>query len=77
VQRGCHETIRCEEIRRTHDRSWPVKKGRHRRFEEARALKRSSDINIEDIFESLQSERSDGDSDRLEPDDEFDDDADD
>ena len=34
-----------------------MKKGRHRRFEEARALKRSSDINIEDIFESLQAER--------------------
>jgi hypothetical protein len=39
-----------------------VKKGRHRRFEEARALKRSTDINIEDIFESLQAERpGDGD----------------
>jgi hypothetical protein len=37
-----------------------VKKGRHRRFEEARALKRSSDINIEDIFESLQAERPEG-----------------
>ena len=34
-----------------------MKKGRHRRFEEARALKRSSDINIEDIFESLQADR--------------------
>jgi hypothetical protein len=40
-----------------------VKKGRHRRFEEARALKRSSDINIEDLFESLQSERSSSDTD--------------
>jgi hypothetical protein len=37
-----------------------VKKGRHRRFEEARALKRSQDINIEDLFESLQTERSSG-----------------
>ena len=37
-----------------------MKKGRHRRFEEARALKRSSDINIEDIFESLQADRPEG-----------------
>ena len=52
-----------------------MKKGRHRRFEEARALKRSSDINIEDIFESLQSERAAGDDDRPEwDDDESDDD---
>ena len=41
----------------SHDRSWPVKKGRHRRFEEARALKRSQYIDIEGLFESLQSER--------------------
>lgn len=27
-----------------------MKKGRHRRFEEARALKRSSDIDIEAVF---------------------------
>ena len=41
-----------------------MKKGRHRRFEEARALKRSQDINIEDIFESLQADQSaDGDLD--------------
>jgi hypothetical protein len=31
--------------------STPVKKGRHRRFEEARALKRGPDIDIEHIFE--------------------------
>ena len=31
--------------------STPVKKGRHRRFEEARALKRGPDIDIENIFE--------------------------
>jgi hypothetical protein len=43
-----------------------VKKGRHRRFEEARALKRSSDINIEDIFESLQAERVGSDEDPAE-----------
>jgi hypothetical protein len=44
-----------------------VKKGRHRRFEEARALKRSQDIDFDDLFDSLQSERSS-------PDDESDDD---
>jgi hypothetical protein len=42
--------------------SWPVKKGRHRRFEEARALKRSTDIDFDSLLESLQkdagSERS-------------------
>lgn len=27
-----------------------MKKGRHRRFEEARALKRSNDLDISDIF---------------------------
>ncbi|MEZ5142790.1 MAG: hypothetical protein R2726_09770 [Acidimicrobiales bacterium] len=32
-----------------------MKKGRHRRFEEARALKRSNDLDIDAIFE----ERSD------------------
>ena len=30
-----------------------MKKGRHRRFEEARALKRSHDVDLEDLFESL------------------------
>jgi len=28
-----------------------VKKGRHRRFEEARALKRGPDVDIESVFE--------------------------
>jgi hypothetical protein len=50
-----------------------VKKGRHRRFEEARALKRASDINIEELFESLQSERADSEADRPEWDDDDDD----
>lgn len=36
--------------------SRPVKKGRHRRFEEARALKRSTDFDAEQLFESLQKE---------------------
>jgi hypothetical protein len=31
--------------------SWLVKKGRHRRFEEARALKRGPDIDIETILD--------------------------
>ncbi len=31
-----------------------MKKGRHRRFEEARALKRSSDIDFDRLLESLQ-----------------------
>jgi len=33
-----------------------VKKGRHRRFEEARALKRSSDLAITEIFERTDTE---------------------
>ena len=33
-----------------------VKKGRHRRFEEARALKRSDDLDLDSIFDSLASE---------------------
>lgn len=56
-----------------------MKKGRHRRFEEARALKRSSNINIEDIFESLQAERSEAAGDHSEwsdLDDEYEDDPD-
>lgn len=48
--------------------SWPVKKGRHRRFEEARALKRSSDIDFDRLLESLQ-------QDDIETNDEEDDDA--
>lgn len=33
-----------------------MKKGRHRRFEEARALKRSDDLDLDSIFDSLTSE---------------------
>ena len=33
-----------------------MKKGRHRRFEEARALKRSGDLDLDSIFESLSSD---------------------
>lgn len=30
-----------------------MKKGRHRRFEEARALKRSQDVDLNDLFEDI------------------------
>jgi hypothetical protein len=36
--------------------SRPVKKGRHRRFEEARALKRNSDLDLAAIFDSESAE---------------------
>ena len=36
--------------------SWPVKKGRHRRFEEARALKRSNDLDLTAIFDPADDE---------------------
>jgi len=36
--------------------SWPVKKGRHRRFEEARALKRSNDLDLTAIFDPADAE---------------------
>jgi hypothetical protein len=35
-----------------------VKKGRHRRFEEARAMKRSHDVDLDALMESLREERS-------------------
>jgi|TARA_Y100000310_G_scaffold332836_1_gene409174 hypothetical protein len=34
-----------------------VKKGRHRRFEEARALKRNQDLDLDSIFDSLSDTR--------------------
>ena len=33
-----------------------MKKGRHRRFEEARALKRTTDLDIDEIFERANAE---------------------
>ena len=36
--------------------SWPVKKGRHRRFEEARALKRSPDIDFDRLLDDLKTD---------------------
>ena len=58
--------------------SWPVKKGRHRRFEEARALKRSSDIDFDRLLESLQKEAParDADDDDIEYEDAYDDEDD-
>jgi hypothetical protein len=35
-----------------------VKKGRHRRFEEARAMKRSHDVDLDALMESLRDERT-------------------
>lgn len=36
-----------------------MKKGRHRRFEEARALKRSQDVDFDDLFESISGSEND------------------
>jgi hypothetical protein len=55
-----------------------VKKGRHRRFEEARAMKRSQDVDLDALFDSLRTDEN-GNAVVDEPagDDEFDDDEDD
>lgn len=39
-----------------------MKKGRHRRYEEARALKRGPDLDIEDLFTDLREHAPIGDS---------------
>lgn len=49
-----------------------MKKGRHRRYEEARALKRGSDLDIDSIFSDLSGEHLDAPDD-----DDVDDDEDD
>ena len=36
-----------------------MKKGRHRRFEEARALKRSHDVDLEELFDAINGESDD------------------
>ena len=36
-----------------------MKKGRHRRFEEARALKRSDNVDLEDLFDSISGDADD------------------
>jgi hypothetical protein len=37
-----------------------VKKGRHRRFEEARAMKRSQDVDFDALLDSLQTDDGPG-----------------
>lgn len=37
-----------------------MKKGRHRRFEEARALKRSHEVDLHDLFDSISDAPADG-----------------
>lgn len=44
-----------------------MKKGRHRRFEEARALKRGPDIDIESILDEPSSDEDDDDYEEYEP----------
>jgi hypothetical protein len=46
-----------------------VKKGRHRRFEEARAMKRSQDVDFDALLDSLQTDRDES------SDDDWDDDS--
>ena len=53
-----------------------MKKGRHRRFEEARALKRSSDIDFDRLLESLQKDAPARDDDEDEYEDVYDDEDD-
>ncbi len=43
-----------------------MKKGRHRRYEEARAMKRGPDLDIEAIFDDLESDRPAAPADDLE-----------
>lgn len=50
-----------------------MKKGRHRRFEEARAMKRSQDIDLDALFDSLRTDDADDD----EVEDDWEDDLDD
>lgn len=38
-----------------------MKKGRHRRFEEARALKRSQEVDLHDLFDSISDNPDSGD----------------
>jgi hypothetical protein len=57
-----------------------VKKGRHRRFEEARAMKRSQDVDFDALFDSLNTGSGPGDgapSSELDDEDDWDDDDED
>ena len=49
----------CHSFRRDTGRR-SVKKGRHRRFEEARAMKRSQDVDLDALFDSLRTDESGG-----------------
>lgn len=51
-----------------------MKKGRHRRYEEARAMKRGPDLDIEAIFTDLESDRPTASEDLESPHDDVDDD---
>ena len=56
-----------------------MKKGRHRRYEEARALKQNQDLDLDSIFDSLEIGDREADGDSLDSDkwaDENEDDAD-
>ena len=54
-----------------------MKKGRHRRYEEARALKRGPDLDIDALFTDLGGESPPPVADDIETDSDVDDDADD
>jgi len=45
------------------ERRLTVKKGRHRRYEEARALKQNQDLDLDAIFDSLDVVEASGDND--------------
>lgn len=51
-----------------------MKKGRHRRYEEARALKRGSDLDIESILNDLSGDSDTSTDDEDDEDDDYDDD---
>lgn len=52
---GTPRATLCHSV--TNDGESTVKKGRHRRYEEARALKRGGDLDIESIFNDLAGDR--------------------
>lgn len=49
-----------------------MKKGRHRRFEEARALKRSTDVDFDDLMDSLKGDEGRNGVEDVEDDDPYD-----
>lgn len=54
-----------------------MKKGRHRRFEEARAMKRSQDVDLDALFDSLRTDESPSSATDISDGDDWDDAADD